>query len=187
VVWSLTCSPDCTGTNDNLCADPLFVDGTSNYRLQAASPAIEHGPDPALFGGTPCQDLDGGPRARDHDGDGLARFDVGAYERENTSPLIAAVTNLRWTDAQTLAWDAVGAAVEYHVYRESVSALAYTSFGTCRDDLDLDRTDETLIQSTDPPSGDTWFYLITAESGTGDEGTLGLASCTERSNFGPCP
>jgi len=186
-VWSLICSPDCSGVNDNICADPQFVNGSNDYHLLSTSPALEHGPDPALFDGNPCVDLDGGPRLRDHDGDDLALVDIGAYERENVGLSPAEVSNLRWSDAQTLIWDAVVPVADYHVYRDSISTLGYDAFGTCRNDLDADRTDTELVDTEVPPPGITLYYLITADDGGGNEGTLGFATCAERSNFTACP
>ena len=58
-------------------------------------------------------------------------------------------------------------------------------------------TTETDTVTTDPgtPSaGTAWFYLVTAEgaeatpgASDGEEGTLGLGTSAERSNFAPCP
>ena len=66
----------------------------------------------------------------------------------------------------------------------------YSSFATCDDGLDLDRTDTELTDTGVPPLGKGWYYLITAEDTDPEpprEGTLGLAACAERSNFTPCP
>jgi hypothetical protein len=95
------------------------------------------------------------------------------------------VANPRWTDAMTLTWDAEPGATEYNVYRDDPVNLAYSHFGACRNDLDADRTDTTLVDAEVPATGAAFFYLITSEGG-GEEGTLGDASYTERSNFNPC-
>ena len=88
---------------------------------------------------------------------------------------------------RALSWASDPLAVEYHVYRDLLSNLAYTSFGVCRDDLDGDRTDLQLDDAEVPASGTGFFYLITAEAGNGEEGTLGYATTAERSNFNACP
>jgi hypothetical protein len=38
-----------------------------------------------------------------------------------------------------------------------------------------------------PSPGEGWFHLITVEEQGGSEGTLGLGTCAERSNFEACP
>jgi parallel beta-helix repeat protein len=71
------------GVNGNLALDPLFADGPAgDYRLQAGSPAVDQGldsrtPYSSLFDGEGYGHL----RRQDGDHDGLARVDIGAYER----------------------------------------------------------------------------------------------------------
>ena len=148
VSWSVVCSPDCSSMNNNICADPMLA---GSYKPQDGSSVLDHGPDPATYLGNPCVDLDGDLRLRDHDGDGLARIDPGAFEVKNTS-LIAPVTNLRWTSETVLAWDVLAEAVEYHVYRDAIGSLGYGSVPTCRDDLDSVRTDLELTDGGIQPS-----------------------------------
>ena len=183
--WSLACNPDCSAVNDNVCGDPLFVDPASDYRLQTGSIALEHGPDPATFTGAPCTDLAGAPRLVDFDGNGLAHMDIGAFETENGALAPSEVANLRWTDAETLVWDALPGAVEYHVYRDGLAGLGYDNFGICVDALDPVRTDAVFDESDSPASGAGWFYVVTVEDG--GEGSMGRGTCAERTNFAPCP
>jgi hypothetical protein len=64
--------------------------------------------------------------------------------------------------------------------------LDYGAFGSCRDDLDGDRTDLQLDDLEDPLMNQIFVYLVMAEEGGGEEGTLGFARAAERSNFTPC-
>jgi hypothetical protein len=55
----------------------------AGYGLDAASPCLELRPNPQDYAGEPVVNLSRGPRLRDHNGDGLAEMDAGAFEREN--------------------------------------------------------------------------------------------------------
>ncbi len=126
-------------------------------------------------------------RLRDHDGDGMAEIDPGACEAVNVALTPGDVQNLSWSDNDTVVWETAPSAAEYHVYRGPVSELSLAKFGTCQDGIDANRTDTTLDDMTLPAAGDAFYYVISAEDSGGNEGTLGLASCVERSNFTPCP
>ncbi len=181
--WSDVGNVDCTSQNDNLQTDPLFV-GSDDYRLQATSSVLDHGPDPALFTGVPCLDLDNEPRQSDHDGNGLAEVDPGAYERANSLLLPDEIGNARVTGAGILEWDADPGAQEYHVYRGTLSTLDYGDYGAC---LDGNLTETQMMDLSGPPaSGDGYFYMITADDTAGAggaEGSLGMGACSERTNF----
>jgi hypothetical protein len=185
LAWSDTGVPDCSSVGDNISGDPLLE---ADYRPGFGSPVLDHGPPAADYDGTPPTDLDGGPRLLDYDGDGMARNDCGAYEMLDDTLSPGEVQNLRWElDDFRLVWDVEPSAVEYHIYRDLVSTLGFTSFGTCRDDLDTGRTDTELDDAEDPAAGTSFYYLVTAEDGSGEEGTLGYGTRAERSNFSACP
>jgi len=62
------------------------------------------------------------------------------------------------------------------------------SFGVCRDDLDAGgRTDTFLDDAEEPVPGAAFLNLITAEDVLGVEGSMGLGTQADRSNFGSCP
>ena len=97
------------------------------------------------------------------------------------------VQNLRWSDADTLGWDAVADAVSYHVYRGELAALSCGSLGECRDDLDTDVSDLVLNDSSQPAAGAGFLYLITAVDASGLESIFGSSDCGLRTNAVACP
>jgi hypothetical protein len=178
---SILTARNCSAVNGNLFADPQL---TEDYHLSPTSPALDRGGNPALFDGVPCTDLDGGPRLRDHDGNGLAEMDIGAFERASLLRPTPAAEGLTWTSKQKLSWSAAPSATEYHVHRGALADLGFDDYGTCRDDLKSGATE--LTDSALPPPGSGFFYLVTFE-GAQVGSTLGLGTCAERSNFAPCP
>ncbi len=182
VSYSDVGSPSCAGQNGNISSLPWFSTG---FHLSPTSPCLDKGPNPASYTGQPRTDLDGGPRLRDYDGDGLAESDMGAFEETNPLLTPGEVMRLRWASKTTLGWDALEGATSYHAYRGDRSAVSYGFFGACHDELLLGGTQ--AIDSGTPSSGAGWFYLVTGEDGSSSEGTLGFATGAERSNFAACP
>jgi hypothetical protein len=150
------------------------------------SSALERGRDAVTYSDKPCIDLAGGPRRRDHDGDGLAYADAGAFEVENSALVPGEVTGVGWDADGVMVWDATPGAVAYHLYRAYSATLGYDHYGTCIDYRDPDRTDERFDGSFALPPGEVFFYQVTAEGVTGNEGSMGLLPCAERGRFNSC-
>jgi len=68
------------GTAGNISANPFFV-GNGDYSLAIGSPAIDTG----SSNQAPATDLNGAPRPIDGNGDGVAAFDMGAFEARGSS------------------------------------------------------------------------------------------------------
>ena len=184
VEWSILGSLDCSTVNDNLFGDPGL---TADYHLQPTSVANDHGPDPAMFDGIPCVDLDGSPRSRDYTGDGLAEVDIGAFENDNPALLPAEATGLVWTDKQTLTWDEDLSVAGYHLYRGALANLYFDDYGVCRDDLLPFPTATLMTDPEIPLPGDGFFYEVSHDSALDGESSLGVGRCAERSNYRSCP
>ena len=95
------------------------------------------------------------------------------------------VLNLRLlADAETLEWDAEGSIGSYNLYRDLLSSLTDLGYGGCEQES---LTDETTTDTEAVPSGDGYFYLVTAENKLTEEGTKGFHSdATERTGVA-CP
>ena len=83
------------------------------------------------------------------------------------------VLGLRFSDHQTLHWDPEKSVGDYNLYRDSLSNLSGGGYGLC---VQLELPDETTTDSDTPPSGDSYFYLVTAENRLDEEGTKGSTS-----------
>ncbi len=192
-----TCSDlgvDCTGAGGNLMVVPGFVDGDcvgpDDYRLDLASALVDVvSPgvcmEPSTFVGQPPSDRDGNPRLLDADGDGFARPDLGAYETSDPTLIPGDIATLRWENVAgpVLQWDAEPNSDGYDIYRGDLATLAYDDWGVCHDSVAGGAT-TSYVDSVDPLPGQAFFYLVTGRSGA-DEGTMGLATTTERSNYAP--
>lgn len=101
--------------------------------------------------------------------------------------------NLLWflRDRKSFGWLAEEGALGYNIYRDLLTALSSTHYGTCwassvHRDADLDDHPD-ATDSDRPAPGSGYFYLVTAEMGFG-EGSLGRnSSGVERLNAHPCP
>lgn len=101
----------------------------------------------------------------------------------NCFPPPGEVWGLRFTDQQTLVWDPEKSVGSYSLYRGLLGSLA--GYGECEQQ---DLESETTEDSSSPPTGAGYFYLITASNRLDDEGPLGWDSAgAERANSVPCP
>jgi hypothetical protein len=187
IYWSDVGTTDCSTVNGNIQADPQIV-GAGDYHLSPASPALDTGVPPEFHDGNPCTDLDGNPRLLDFTGDGSAKGDIGVYEHNNPDPSgPGTIASLAWTSDSSMQWDADPSAVEYHVYRGTLATISFSKLGNCADDIDPDRSDTLLEDSSVPAIGEGFFYIITGEDAGGVEGSMGPGTCYERANSTPCP
>jgi hypothetical protein len=77
-VTSFSCTTPLSAGVGNISGDPLFVNAAAgDFRLQPGSPCIDAGTDLSAI---LTNDLAGLPRPLDGNGDGVAAFDMGAYE-----------------------------------------------------------------------------------------------------------
>jgi len=93
------------------------------------------------------------------------------------------VLNLRFTSKTNFLWDPEKSVGVYNVYRGNLSSLP-SSYGTCFGTVSTNSATDTST----PPTGQGYFYLVTAENRIGEEGTMGFQSNgTRRTNGSPCP
>jgi hypothetical protein len=95
------------------------------------------------------------------------------------------VTGLHFAGDDLLSWNAERSAGVYGVYRDLVSQLPGLEYGVC---LRGALAQTSLTDTSTPPLGRAYFYLVTARNRLGEEGTKGHDSVgNERANDAPCP
>jgi hypothetical protein len=90
------------------------------------------------------------------------------------------VLGLTFADPETLQWIVDRSAGSYRVYRDATAS----GYGSC---LQPDVSSTSTIDSTVPPVGDGFFYLVTAENRLGEEGTKGYDSADVARGGETCP
>ena len=123
-----SCSPDLApGINGNVTGDPRFIDpgyGAGNtavlgdYRLAAGSPAIDSG----VSNRVAAFDLDAATRPQDGDGNGVAAWDMGAYE---AGAATGGIFRCGFGTASNIALDSLEAAFMAEVDGPDTNNLAY--------------------------------------------------------------
>ena len=77
------------------------------------------------------------------------------------------VQNQVWTSMTTMVWDHEPSLGTYNLYRDLISALP-GGFGAC---LQSGIATESATDAALPAVGAGWFYIVTARSNLGQEGT----------------
>lgn len=94
------------------------------------------------------------------------------------------VLDLQFTNKTTIGWEPERSVGTYSLYRGLVSGLS-SGYGTC---LTQGLPSAQATDAEVPATGQCFFYLVTAENRTAEEGTLGNESNgTPRPNTAPCP
>ncbi len=105
------------GHNSNRPDDPRFVDyALGDFRLRADSPCLDAGGENGL-----TEDFNGLARPRDGDGDGVARLDMGAFERADA----AAEFTCHFLVATNEAFHALDAVFTAKVFGPNTNGLVY--------------------------------------------------------------
>jgi len=94
------------------------------------------------------------------------------------------VTDLVFTDKQTIDWDSEKSVGVYNLYRDFISALPGQSYGQCSQS---DLASSTATDGDVPPITTGYMFLVTAENRLGEHGTKGFASSSAERLGNLCP
>jgi hypothetical protein len=180
---------DSTSTRPNTVwfVSPLDIDNDGFQQLADNCPLV----------GNPDQldadsDLVGDACQLDYDGDGANDpDDCAPSNRSLGRPGAIRGVSLSGASPTTIQWQPNIAADTYSVLRGLVSELSNSNYGSCQDLRDPNTADTSFVESEQPPSGASFFFLVLGrDAGCGGRGTLGRnSSGAERINQNPgnCP
>ena len=94
------------------------------------------------------------------------------------------VRGLGFVDAETLVWSPDRSVGSYNLYRDLVSSLAGLDYGECHQRR---LAGESAVDDTFPPTGNGYFYLVTARNRIDEEGTKGHDSQGDERLGTVCP
>jgi hypothetical protein len=124
-------------------------------------------------------------------GDGIVGYALIATSFSMDSSFAAAYLpptetgDVGFVDKTTISWPPDKAAGTYNVYRDLITNLAGGGYGDCYA-RDLRTTSTT--DTSNPPPGEGYLYLVTVVNRLEEEGSKGyLSDGNERPNDAPCP
>jgi len=94
------------------------------------------------------------------------------------------VTGLLFLDKQQLQWNPEPSVGVYNLYRDRISNLAGLGYGSC---AQQDLTSAGATDSDPVPTADGYFYIVTAESRLGEEGSKGFQNGGVERQGSVCP
>ena len=163
-------------------ASLAFAQESPNYKIEQSTFNNGGNPSPELTSPSYKMTLDS-------IGDGVAATGMTSANNKIDSGLPAAnippgeVLNLLFADQTTFNWSAEASVGTYNVYRGTVANLS-SGYGAC---FTQGLTAPQAIDAENPPAGQCFFYLVTAENRLTEEGTMGKKSDgTPRTNGTPC-
>ncbi len=123
-------------------------------------------------------------------GDGLFQAGISSSNYQidsgfiNSYPPPEEVLNLMFVSKTNFIWDPEKSVGTYNVYRGFITDLP-SSYGSC---FAYNLTSTNYTDSSTPPAGQCYFYLVTAKNRLAEEGTMGRRSDGQkRQNTSPCP
>jgi len=94
------------------------------------------------------------------------------------------VAGLLFLDKQQLQWNPEPSVGVYNLYRDRISNLAGLGYGSC---AQQDLTSAGATDSDPVPTADGYFYIVTAESRLGEEGSKGFQNGGVERQGSVCP